>query len=92
MIAEAASRRKGLGSEALALLMGYAICFLSVSSFVAKIGYANEASQALFKSLGYIEAKRVDVFQEVHFVLNASLCSDRWRHYQGQQLCIETHR
>lgn len=48
-----------------------------MTRFRAKIGLDNEASQALFASLGYAEAKRVAVFNEAsslrecRLVLNA---------------------
>jgi len=71
MIAEEQSRRKGLAAEALRLLMAYAIAQLRVTCFCAKIGFANAASQQLFRKLGFAEVKRVEVFQELHLALDA---------------------
>jgi RimJ/RimL family protein N-acetyltransferase len=48
MIAEPGSRRGGLATEALRLLMAYATRRLGVGKFVAKIGAANAPSLALF--------------------------------------------
>ena len=84
MIAEEASKRQGLGQEALRLLMSYAIVHLKVSRFRAKIGYANIPSQNLFQKLGFHEVKRVEVFQEVHLELDHSSCTAVW-----EQLCGE---
>ena len=77
MIAEPDFRRCGLAREALSLLIGYAHSTLALSydRFFARVGYDNAASLKLFKSLRFIEHKRVDVFREVelrlreHFVV-----------------------
>lgn len=71
MLAEARSRRKGVSHEALRLVMAYAAQQLGVTKFRAKIDVSNEASQALFRQLGYRETKRVDVFHEVWLELAA---------------------
>lgn len=47
-----------------------------VTRFVAKIGFANEASQALFAKLGYKAVKRSEVFKEVDMELGQS--SEGW--------------
>jgi RimJ/RimL family protein N-acetyltransferase len=41
---------------------------LRISTFVAKITDSNAASIALFAKLGFIEAKRIAAFEEVHMV------------------------
>ncbi|KAI8476502.1 MAG: GNAT domain-containing protein [Monoraphidium minutum] len=69
MVAEPASRRKGLASEALTLFMAYAHRELGVARFTAKIGDANGPSLALFSRLGFTELRRVAVFSEVHLEL-----------------------
>lgn len=71
MVAEAASRRRGLAREALTLLMAYAISALNITRFVAKIGEANLASVALFRGLGYVEVGRSEVFKEVTLEMDA---------------------
>lgn len=70
MVAEPASRRKGLACEALLSFMAYAVGTLGISKFVAKIGEGNEVSLRLFAQLGYTEVRRVAVFKEVHLELN----------------------
>lgn len=81
MLPESRSRRKGIGTEAAKLVMAYAAQFLGVTKFRAKIGLDNEPSKALFASLGYVEVKRVAVFNEVWFELAAdeSMCSTALR-------------
>ena len=66
MIAEPDARRHGLASEALRLLLGFAVVELHTRKFVAKIGFANHASQRLFsKRLGFVETDRDEGFEEV---------------------------
>jgi RimJ/RimL family protein N-acetyltransferase len=65
MIAEPASRRKGLATEALQLFMAYGVSALGVTKFRAKIGEDNSSSLQLFEKLGYQEVSRSAVFREV---------------------------
>ena len=71
MIAEPEFRRCGLAREALSLLIAYAHTTLALpyDRFFARVGYDNAASLKLFKSLRFIEHKRVDVFREVELRL-----------------------
>lgn len=69
MVAEPASRRKGLAREALRLLVAYSAARLGVRCYVAKIRDHNEASMRLFEGLGFREVRRVAVFKEVHYEL-----------------------
>ena len=56
MIAEPTARRRGLATESLRLLLGYAALELGTRTFVAKIGFANLASQACFcQNFGFVE-------------------------------------
>lgn len=70
MIAEPASRRKGIAQEALTLFMAYTHHVLGVKTWIAKIGMANSASVSLFQRLGFVKTKEVACFQEVHYALN----------------------
>lgn len=66
MIAEPASRRRGLAVEALQLFMAYGVKFLGVTKFRVKIGENNAASLALFSAkLRFAEVSRSAVFKEV---------------------------
>ncbi|KAJ3382563.1 N-acetyltransferase 9 [Chytriomyces hyalinus] len=67
MIAEPSVRRKGLGLEALQLIMQYAVERVpSIHTFVAKVSLKNDASRALFtKKLGFVEVSVSQVFGEV---------------------------
>jgi RimJ/RimL family protein N-acetyltransferase len=68
MIAERASRRRGIAREALQLFSQYILTQIpSVKIFVAKIQLHNQASMKLFEALGYSEFKRVECFNEVHY-------------------------
>lgn len=70
MVAEPASRRRGIAAEALQLFMAYGATRLGVSKFVAKIGESNAASLALFqRKLGFVEVGRSAVFKEVTLAL-----------------------
>ncbi len=68
MIAEPAYRRQGLATEALHMMMAYGVHALGVGRFVAKIGYDNAASLALFTSpaLGFRVFERHDWCEETH--------------------------
>lgn len=86
MIAEPEFRRCGLARESLSLIIAYAHATLALpyDRFFARIGYDNAASLKLFKSLRFIEHKRVDVFREVelrlrdHFVEPPSMQRAEW--------------
>ena len=69
MIAEKNSRRKGIAREALQLFTAYFLAKIhNVKVLVAKIQLNNLASIKLFESLGYTEFKRVECFNEVHYI------------------------
>lgn len=70
MIAEERSRRKGLATLALRMIMAYVMEHLKIDSFVAKILEGNLPSIALFtKTLKFKEERRVKAFGEVHYRL-----------------------
>lgn len=65
MVAEKRCRRKGLGLEAVLLMMAYAHSRLRTHKFTAKIGYNNHASLMLFRDrLGFQTIGNSDIFQE----------------------------
>ncbi|KAJ3202215.1 hypothetical protein HDU83_001758 [Entophlyctis luteolus] len=67
MIAESGARRKGIGYEAVRLIMQYAVQNIpSIHTFVAKISLKNEASLSLFRDkLGFSQRSISEVFGEV---------------------------
>lgn len=73
MIAEPTLRRRGLASQALALLLHYITHeqpptqrrLVSPSNLFVKIGLANTSSRALFGRLGFKEVSVSEVWQEV---------------------------
>ncbi|GAB0099688.1 N-acetyltransferase 9-like protein [Sergentomyia squamirostris] len=58
MIAEKEARGKGLGQEALLLMMSYAVRTLKISKFVALIGENNTPSVKLFEKLKFQEVDK----------------------------------
>ena len=65
MIADEASRGKGIGCEALRLMMNYAVSCLHITRFFAKIHETNETSLKLFETtLGYRRVNYAAAFQE----------------------------
>ena len=72
MVPEPASRRKGVATEAIKMMMEYGRNLLNVSRFVAKISSENEASLALFRKLGYECEEFVEAFQEYKMVSPSS--------------------
>ena len=68
MIAEKTSRRKGIAEEALRIFSDYLTCNVkNVNALIAKIQIDNMPSINLFRKAGYIEFKRVECFNEVHY-------------------------
>ncbi|KAJ1298395.1 hypothetical protein BS78_01G449500 [Paspalum vaginatum] len=65
MIAEHKSRGKGIGQEALLLMMAFAVEKYGIHTFRAKISESNTASLNLFRKLGFKDASYSAVFKEV---------------------------
>ena len=72
MIAEEHSRGRGLGKEALLLMMRYGIEEIQIQKYRASIGCSNETSINMFKKLGFQEISKSEVFKEVTFELEIS--------------------
>jgi RimJ/RimL family protein N-acetyltransferase len=74
MIAEPNSRRQGFAREAVSLMMRHALDDPSIqlTSFYAKINDDNEASLALFASLGFIFHSHSDLFAQTTLTWTAS--------------------
>lgn len=70
MIAVPSSRRKGLASEAVRLMMHYAHRHLKVTRFIAKIKSRNVPSQNLFTRIGFRVTEPVNCFDEVTFAFD----------------------
>jgi len=64
MIAERSARGKGLAFEAVCALMLYAARVLRLDSFVAKVGFDNTASLALFAKLAFEHESSSQEFRE----------------------------
>ncbi len=86
MVAEKASRRKGLARDALQLMMCYANQQIGARVFVAKILQDNVPSVRLFEGLGFSLLRKLEVFGEVHLVKDVGANSEsvaetknRWR-------------
>ena len=78
MIAAQASRRKGIASEALQLMMLHAVRAFSATGFTAKITSCNLPSRRLFEKLGYVHIKDVACFDESHYELSPTTAADAW--------------
>lgn len=70
MVAEPASRRKGLAREALGMFLAWGRAELGLTRFVAKIGLGNAPSRALFESIGFSIKEVCEAFEEVHMELD----------------------
>ena len=74
MISEAAGRRKGYASQALELMIRYALhqkIIASPADFVVRIGMDNQSSITMFEKLGFALVKEVAVFREVEMRITA---------------------
>ncbi|TKA54622.1 hypothetical protein B0A53_03029 [Rhodotorula sp. CCFEE 5036] len=62
--------RSGIATHTLQVFLSYAATELRIPprSFFARIGFDNEKSLGLFRKLGFVEGKRVEVFREVELV------------------------
>ena len=68
MVAVEKYRRKGIGKEAVSLMMMYAATVLGIRCIKAKIKDTNDASRKLFeKSLDFRESKFVSCFKEYEY-------------------------
>lgn len=72
MVADPASRRRGLAADALKMMMAYAHKHLGCAAFVAKILSDNAASISLFRKLHFVHVRDLAVFSESHFQLEVS--------------------
>ncbi|XP_016949008.1 alpha/beta-tubulin-N-acetyltransferase 9 [Drosophila biarmipes] len=90
MIAEPGARGKGLGREAMLLMLQYAQSQLKLDKFEVKIDMDNSTSLHLFESFRFVETARVEVFHEV--TLERSITPDwiSWLDQQGE-LRIESY-
>ncbi|KAI5642306.1 acetyltransferase (GNAT) domain-containing protein [Phthorimaea operculella] len=86
MIAEEYSRGKGLGWEAVVLMLLYGIKFIHLKSFEAKISLTNQISIKMFRKLGFEEKSRSEVFQEVTLEKKVS---DEWVKWLSNQFQFE---
>lgn len=69
MIAEPSKRQRGLGKEAVYLMMRYGVEELHVTAFTAKIKLSNTVSLQLFEKLGFSWVSESEVFQEATYAL-----------------------
>ncbi|KAJ1445044.1 GNAT domain-containing protein [Pelagophyceae sp. CCMP2097] len=76
MIAEAAARGRGCGSEAVRLVMSYARAKMTIKSFFVKIGDGNAASLKLFECLGFAKCNYSEAFKETELELSAARVAD----------------
>ena len=94
MVADASQRRRGLGRQALLLFLQYVAELPRVSGLCAKIGEDNAPSLRLFDALGFVEHKRMAVFQQVELRLPLSADArarlrEAWAALGAQELPLE---
>ncbi|XP_074116807.1 alpha/beta-tubulin-N-acetyltransferase 9 isoform X1 [Sminthopsis crassicaudata] len=65
MIAELGCRHRGLGTEAVLMMMAYGMTTLGLNKFEAKIGQGNKPSICMFKKLHFEQVATNNIFQEV---------------------------
>ena len=70
MIAEPKYRRRGMGKEAVKMMMHYGCYKLNVNHFAVRIGENNTESVSLFEKLGFVETDYSEVFKEKMLKLN----------------------
>lgn len=74
MIAEPSSRRKGIATEAILLMMQYGLLHLKIDKFVAKIIKENQESLNMFTSkLKYKVLRFVEYFEQYELEWDATL-------------------
>ena len=80
MIAEQSARRKGNASQALTLMICYAMQHLHLGPehFLVRIGMNNTKSIHMFERMGFEIVKRVDVFQEVEMRVRTRVEQFKW--------------
>ncbi|VDM95096.1 unnamed protein product [Thelazia callipaeda] len=64
MIAESVWRRMGFGSEAIRMMLRYAIEVIGIRKFEVKISENNTASQKFFQKIGFKVASKCEKFHE----------------------------
>ncbi len=67
MVAEKASRRKGIANEGVLLAMEWSKAVLGAKWIVAKVASENTASQALLEKLGFVGSGGSEAFNEKYF-------------------------
>lgn len=80
--------RTGIAFETLRTFMTYARGALDLDrgAFIVKIGYDNEPSLSLFRKLGFVETKRVDVFREVEMRYpRSSMTTSRSKEFEWER-------
>lgn len=82
MIAEPAARRRGCATEALSLMIRYALregIIAQPEDFLVRIGEQNAQSIAMFGKLGFEIVKRVAVFEEVEMRITSKEARTTWK-------------
>lgn len=92
MVAEPAARRRGVASEALAIMMAYAVQDLGVGVFEAKVKDGNDASLRLFRGLGYVQVSHSAVFEETTLQLDVAPGSAGFARVVGSKRAVVVAR
>ncbi|KAM6163524.1 alpha/beta-tubulin-N-acetyltransferase 9 [Rhynchocyon petersi] len=92
MIAEPSCRGRGLGTEAVLMMMSYGVTKLGLTRFEAKIGQGNEPSIRLFHKLHFEQVAVSSVFQEVTLRLAMSEPEWQWLLEQTSHVAEQQYR
>ncbi|PIA38388.1 hypothetical protein AQUCO_02800231v1 [Aquilegia coerulea] len=88
MIAEPKSQGKGLGKEAVTMMMCFAVGNLGIQSFRAKIGESNTISLNMFRKLGFEDTSYSKAFKEVTLELPANSSRCKMLINKTGELCV----
>ena len=69
MIAEKDDRGRGIGREAVGMMMLYGATKLRIQRFFCKINEDNESSLALFRKIGFVQCDYAECFKQVEVEL-----------------------
>ncbi|KAK6625583.1 hypothetical protein RUM43_005882 [Polyplax serrata] len=84
MIAEENARGKGLGKEALLMMLRYCVNNLGVNCFEAKIGISNYPSISLFSKIGFEKIDENKIFKEYTFTRSITESWMKWLESETQ--------
>lgn len=77
MIVDKQNRGSGFGSESIRLMINYCLSYIEnpkIIEFVVKINEENESSINMFKKIGFQFSKKISVFNQIEYKIEADRC------------------